>query len=247
MKHLSKKLGVVALITATLAMCFVACKQTGNTGGGGGGTQEAPFVEGGVSLILSPDKLDIYVKVVTADSSPIQVQGCDESKIKSDASTGLHAKGTKVILKGNITKLYCAGNQLKGINVQGLTALEMFFCRDNQLIALNVQGLTALRWLNCCNNQLTSLGVQGCSALKSLWCYGNQLNAEAMTELLKALPAHEAGGGAKAILYTEETGKPEDNCKDFTTPESLKGAFDEAKGKHWRLMKINASGYEADI
>ena len=31
-----KKLGAVALITATLAVCFVACKQTGNTGDGGG-------------------------------------------------------------------------------------------------------------------------------------------------------------------------------------------------------------------
>ena len=31
-----KKLGAVALITATLAMFFIACKQTGNGGGGGG-------------------------------------------------------------------------------------------------------------------------------------------------------------------------------------------------------------------
>ena len=30
-----RKLGVVALIIATLAMFFTACKQTGNTGGGG--------------------------------------------------------------------------------------------------------------------------------------------------------------------------------------------------------------------
>ena len=35
-----KKLGVVALITAT--MFFVACKQTGNTGGGGGKPKPAP-------------------------------------------------------------------------------------------------------------------------------------------------------------------------------------------------------------
>mgnify|MGYP000946830870 CR=1 FL=1 len=31
-----RKLGVVALITATLAICFTACNQTGGGGGGGG-------------------------------------------------------------------------------------------------------------------------------------------------------------------------------------------------------------------
>ena len=37
-----KKLGAVALITATLAMCFTACNQTGGTGGGGGKPTPTP-------------------------------------------------------------------------------------------------------------------------------------------------------------------------------------------------------------
>ena len=156
------------------------------------------FVEGGASLILSPDKLDITVKVTTADNSSVTVEGCTETTLTSGAETVLSAKGRMVILKGNITVLECRYNQLTALNVQGLTALQGLYCWGNQLTALNVQGCTALQWLSCYNNQLTELNVQGltalewlsCSecpltelnvqgltALKWLWCYNNQLTA----------------------------------------------------------------------
>ena len=156
------------------------------------------FVEGGASLILSPDKLDIKVTVTTADNSSVRIEGCTETELTSGTQTVLHAKGTRVILKGNIIKLdcfnnqlialnvqgltalqelYCGSNQLTALNVQGLTALERLYCFNNQLIALNVQGLTALERLYCYNNQLTALNVQGCTALKELWCSNNQLTA----------------------------------------------------------------------
>ena len=70
------------------------------------------FVEGGASLILSPDKLDITVKVTTADNSSVRIEGCTETELTSGTQTVLHAKGTRVILKGNIIKLYCRDNQL---------------------------------------------------------------------------------------------------------------------------------------
>ena len=170
---------------------------------------QAPFVEGGASLILSPDKLDIQVKAVTSDGSAIAVEGCTETTLTSGDSTYtvLHAKGTVVILKGNIIELNCGnnqltalnvqglsalqtlscgGNQLTALNVQGLTALQGLGCSSNQLIALNVQGLTALQGLSCGGNQLTALNVQGLTALKELYCYGNQLtelNMQGLTAL----------------------------------------------------------------
>ena len=52
-----------------------------------------PSVEGEAVLILSPDKLNIKVKVMTADSSAITVEGCNETTLKSDMETELHAKG----------------------------------------------------------------------------------------------------------------------------------------------------------
>ena len=233
-----KKLGAVALITATIF--FVACKQTGNTGGGGG-KQGAPFIEGGASLILSPDKLTIKVKAKTADGSAITVEGCKETTLASEAETTLTATGTTVILKGNITELGCSWNQLTALNVQGLTALQKLVCYDNQLPELNVHGLTALQELYCGYNQLTALNVQGLPALKNLWCSANQLNAQAMTEILNALPTRTAGDDARAILYTEKTGAIEGNCKDYTQPEDLKKAFEDAKSRNWTLAKFNTS------
>ena len=213
-----KKLGAVSLITATIF--FTACNQTG------GGKQKAPFVEGGAPLILSPDNLNIRVEAKTADGSAITVEGCEETTLKSDDYTELHATGTKVILKGNITELSCG---------------------SNKLAALNVQGLTALQWLWCYNNQLPELNVQGLTSLKMLGCYSNQLNAQAMIEILNALPAREASDYAVAELYTEETGEPEGNHKDYNTPAELKAAFEGAKKRNWKLQKYTANERYEDI
>ena len=348
------------------------------------------FVEGGASLILSPDKLDIIVTVTTADNSPVRIEGCTETELASGSTyTWLHATGTVVILKGKITKLYCSNNQLTALNVQGLTALEnlscygnqltelnaqgctalqkldcgynqltelnvqgltalqWLYCSNNQLIALNVQGLTALkelycygnqltelnmqgltalRWLYCWNNPLTELNVQGCTALRGLYCDGNQLtelnvqgctalqtlscggnqltalnvqgltalqtldcrsnqltelnvqgltalkelycgrnhltslnvqgltaleglgcwsnrlNADAFKKLFDDLPVRQDSDDAKCILYSEETGVTEGNHTDFSTPEALKTAFNNAKNnKKWKMCKWNGS------
>ena len=253
-----KKLGAVALITAdtTVSMSF-----------------EPNPVEGGAVLILSPDHLNIKVAANTEDGSDITVEGCTETRLASDTKTTLHARGTTVILKGKITeldvsgtyenkqtltalnvqgltslqKLYCYHNQLTELNVQGLTALQKLYCSENQLTALNVQGLTALQELYCSYNQLTELNVQGRASLKELDCYRNKLNAQAMTELLNALPVREAGDDAEATLYTEKTGEVEGNCKDYTQPAELKAAFEDAKSRKWQLMKVDASGNWEDI
>ena len=181
------KLGAVALMVVTLAVFFTACNQTG----GGGGKQGAPFVEGGASLILSPDNLNIKVRAITEDGSAITVEGCTETTLKSDVKTELHAKGTTVILKGKITELDCNDDyynkqSLTALNVQGLTALQMLDCQVNQLTSLNVQGLASLQTLNCWGNQLTALNVQGLASLQKLSCGSNQLtslNVQGLTKL----------------------------------------------------------------
>ncbi|MFC2289126.1 MAG: leucine-rich repeat domain-containing protein, partial [Treponema lecithinolyticum] len=153
---------------------------TGTANGGNtGGLEwhEAPLIEGGASLILSPDKLTIRVTVTTSDNSPITVEGCDKTELTSGTQTELKAKNTGVVLKGKITKLICFGNKLTALNVQGLNALNHLNCDSNQLTALNVQGLSALRGLSCSGNKLTALNVQGLNALQRLYCYNNQLTA----------------------------------------------------------------------
>ena len=159
---------------------------TGTANGGNTGGlkwHEAPFVEGGASLILSPDKLTIRVTVTTSDNSPITVEGCDKTELTSGTRTELKAKGTKVVLKGKITKLKVGewnsndSNKLTALNVQGLSALQELDCDKNQLTALNVQGCTALQTLGCNENQLTELNVQGLNALEFLYCRNNQLTS----------------------------------------------------------------------
>ena len=235
-------LGVAFVLLTTLT----DCKQA--SGGGGGGKQGDPFVEGGASLILSPDKLTIKVKAKTEDGSDVQVEGCIETTLKSNVETELHAKGTTVILKGKIIELDFSGTlynrqSLTALNVQGLTALQVLNCSYNQLTELNVQGCTSLQVLLCWSNQLTELNLQGLTSLDRLWCWGNQLNAQAMTKLLNALPTRKASDDARANLYSEETDVTEGNCKDFTQPEDLKKALEGAKSRNWKLRKRN----EVDI
>ena len=127
-----------------------------------------------------------------------------------------------------LQELNCGGNQLSTLDVSGLTALQQLNCDENQLSTLDVQGLTELQQLNCDSNQLSSLNVQGCTALKGLICYQNKLNADAFIKLFNDLPTREVSDKAKALLYADQTAS-EENCKNFTTPESLKKAFEDAK------------------
>ena len=227
----------------------------------------APFIEGGASLILSPDKLTISVNATTEDGSAITVEGCNKTTLNNGYYTELHAKGTKVILKGKITKLNCIHSQLTSLNVQGLTALQELNCYENKLTELDVQGCTALKYLYCYSNQLPTLDVQGCTelrclscgynkltslnvqgltALQELYCYSNKLNAQAMTKLLNALPARGASDKGDATLYLE-TASTEGNCKDYTQPDELKAALEGAKSRNWKLKKIDARGDKKDI
>ena len=101
---------------------------------------EVTSVEGGAVLILSPDKLNIKVKAKTEDGSDITVEGCTETTLANDTETELHAKGTKVILKGKITELTSGGTlknrqSLTELNVQGVTALKRLYCHNNKLNA----------------------------------------------------------------------------------------------------------------
>ena len=193
-----KKKGAAAIITAAVLALIAlfgmtACSNAAQPDTGTDGSTalpEAPFVEGGASLILSPDKLDIKVKVTTSDGSSVTVEGCEETTLTSVTETVLHAKGTLVILKGNITELTIGGlsnpNKLTALNVQGLTSLHYLECAWNQLTELNVQGLTALQVLSCYENLLTELNVQGLTALKVLECSRNrltELNVQGLTYL----------------------------------------------------------------
>ena len=246
-----KKKGAAAIITAAVLALIAlfgmaACSNAAQPDAGTGGSTalpEAPFVEGDASLILSPDKLDIKITVRTSDGTPVTVEGCEETTLTSGTETVLHAKGTTVILKGNITGLDCARNQLTELNVQGCTALQELKCSGNKLTELNVQGLTALQELFCHFNQLTVLNVQDLTALKYLVCHGNRLNADAFTKLFNDLPQRADSDRANCVLYIEKPGFTDDNHIDFTAPPDLAAAFNNTKtNKKWKMYMYKVNG-----
>ena len=219
-------------------------------------------------LMLDPANLTIDVTAKTADGKPIEVEGCTEATLESEEDGTLHAKGTKVVLRGKITVLNCDGNKLTALDVHGLTSLQTLNCYNNKLATLNVKGCAALQKLVCFRNkltaidvqglkslemlgihgnQLTSINISGLTALKRLSCYANKIDTEAMTAILQALPTRDAGDNAKATLYTEKTDVEEGNRKDYTKPESLKTAALGAIGRNWMLLKEKQGGTEVGI
>ena len=138
--------------------------------------------------------------------------GCEENEpLSSGVQTTLTATGDRVILKGDITELYCT---------------------DNKLTELNAQGLNNLKMLVCNNNQLTKLHVQVLTNLKELWCYNNQLDKAAFTQLFNDLPKKKTNEDAQCILYADISGITEGNYTDFT-PDELQ----VIKNKKWKPLK----------
>ena len=184
---------------------------------------------------------DITVRIDAGENASIKVEGCTETTLERKKRTTLHAKGTTVTLIGEITSLDCHENELIALNVRDCSTLDSLDCSSNKLTELDASGLTSLFDLVCGENNLTALNVQGCTILKQLDCSANKLDGQAMTKILNALPSHNEGDGAYAILYTERSGFDENNCKDFSQSEDLKKAFDEAKKRHWKLQKYSPS------
>ena len=137
-------------------------------------------------LGISPHGKEISIKAVTADGSPVQVEGCTVTELPSDEETILTATGTKVVLKGDITELNCSYNELTALDVRGLTALQELYCQNNMLTSLDVRELTGLHTLYCGKNWFTALDIRGLTALQELYCNDNEiasLDARGLTAL----------------------------------------------------------------
>ena len=84
-------------------------------------------------------------------------------------------KSQTITIRGNVTLLVCADNQLTSLNVSDCSTLTRLDCSYNQLTSLNVSGCTALELLYCNDNKLTNLDMSRNTALKTLGCNDNKL------------------------------------------------------------------------
>ena len=161
-----KKFLTVLFLTGLLTASIAAAENSAKTAG-----------TGKAILGINPCQKEIIVTAVTADDSPVQVEGCTVTELPSDEETILTATGTKVVLKGAITELDCCGNQLTSLDIRGLTALQTLYCDNNLLTSIDLHGLTALQELYCNDNEIASLDARGLTALQALYCDNNRLTS----------------------------------------------------------------------
>ena len=112
--------------------------------------------------------------VIKADGG-VTIEGV-KSFLQPDGRTAYYALTSQtIVIRGDVTKLDCRGNQLTSLDVSGCTSLTTLDCSYSQLTSLKVSGSTALTELYCRSNQLTSLDVSKNKALTELRCYDNKL------------------------------------------------------------------------
>ena len=246
------KLRIFAVCTAIIACTAITgCTTATHT------AKKRPSA-GKAILGISPHEKEITVTAVTADDSPVQVEGCTVTELPSDEETILTATGTKVVLKGKITELDCCGNQLTSLDVRGLTALQTLYCDNNRLTSLDVQGLTALQELDCSSNAIASIDVRGLTGLRMLYCYNNRLTVldihglsrlaglycsrnrlkeHALIQIINSLPERRTDEETEAVFYTEEDNRSEGNYTDWSSSAGLQAAIKTARAKNWTLYK----------
>ena len=170
-----KKFLTVLFLTGLLTASIAAAENSAKTAG-----------TGKAILGISPHGKDISIKAVTADGSPVQVEGCTVTEFPSGEETVLTVTGTKVVLKGALTELFCYKNRLTSLDIHGLAALQGLYCQNNMLTSLDVRELTGLHTLYCGKNWFTALDIRGLTALQELYCNDNEiasLDARGLTTL----------------------------------------------------------------
>ena len=80
---------------------------------------------------------------------------------------------------GNFTSLktlYCIGNSIEVLDLDGCVSLETLWCHDNVVMELlDVTGCPALKELSCYNNALTALNVTQNPLLEHINCANNKI------------------------------------------------------------------------
>ena len=242
-----KKFLTILFLTGLLTASIAAAENSAKTAG-----------TGKAILGISPGKKEITVQAVTADDSPVQVEGCTVTEFPSGEEIFLEALEDTVVLKGKITELDCCGNQLTSLDVRGLTDLQELYCWENRLTSLNLHGLSGLQVLNCDNNQLTSLDLKGVTALQTLYCYNNRLTVldihglsrlaglycsrnrlkeHVLIQIINSLPERRTDEETEAVFYTEEDNRSEGNYTDWSSSAGLQAAIKTARAKNWTLYK----------
>ena len=143
-----------------------------------------------------------------------------------------------IVIKGDVTKLTCSGNDISIIDFGGdAPVLTDFDCSNNNLVSLELENLTSLTTLKCQQNNLEKLTVSGCTALQRIDCYRNSLKGVYMSMFIKSLPEVKNN----PYLFLIDTNAPN------ATPELNTCTTDDAaaaQAKGWKLKDyFNGGNY----
>ena len=203
----------------------------------------------GVITMITSQRVGEEIGLIINANGNVTIEGVKET---FDYDTYTYTLTSQTItIRGDVTELYCDGNQLTSLDVSKNTALTELTCIDNQLTSLNVSKNTALTKLDCSNNkltslnvsnnsaltalycsvnQLTNLNVSGCARLNTLYCYSNFIKGKAMTKLVNSLPNRRKKKSGNLLVvdrygYSNKKDKNRYSAADVAT----------AKRKNWEL------------
>lgn len=142
-----------------------------------GGTAEASEVDASplslVSMTTAKKKGESIKLSIASSNGSFSVEG---ATLKGGEEYTLTGDNGLILIKGEVTELFCEDNQLLTLNTSKAPKLSLLNCKNNSLESLDLSHNPELAVLNCSGNRISSLNLSGNSRLTGLYCSDNQLS-----------------------------------------------------------------------
>ena len=127
-----------------------------------------PGVGEGIITMTTSRAVGEKIKLGIVANGDVVIEGVSEMPEPDQYRYGYNYTLTSqtITIRGDVTELAGAGNQLTSLDVSGCTTLTKLDCNNNQLTSLDVSNCTSLGQLDCSDNPLTSIDLSNCKSLK---------------------------------------------------------------------------------
>lgn len=216
---------------------------------------DTPVTEGVITMTTTiPAGEKIFIVALNVDNNASKIEGVRiEGKdmiveqptitIRGDIATLMATQChlTKIDVTGapHLTTLYLPENQLTKLDLSKSALLESVILAHNKLNTIEWTKMPNLTALFLYDNELTSVDVTGMPKLTSLHIYNNQIGANAMEQIVNALPQRNPEDKADFMAIDTKNAKEgnrfEDRFLSVTTSKNwtvydYAGGANEGKG-----------------
>ena len=196
-----------------------------------------PGVGKGVVTMTTSKAVGETVELGFVANGDVVIEGVSEMPQLGRNRNSYTLTSQTLIIRGDVTKLDCFGNQLTSLNVLGCASLTKLDCSRNQLSSLDLTQNSTLTELDCSRNKLETLNLSACTRLESLTCYRNKIRGNAVAQLVESLPdRYGKEPGKFYFVYYSEDEYEENFC--------YRPAVGRASDKNWRPQKLYYDGWE---